>query len=83
MIPLNIVEYYYPQFNDCLFTCPHARNSYEIENILLASHLYVTYGSLLLQTLPSSVMIYFNMEYKLIILNQSSNIINLCIFMTR
>ena len=31
MIPFKIVEYSYTLFNDCLFTCPHARNSYKIE----------------------------------------------------
>ena len=33
MIPLKIVEYSYPHLNDCVFTCPHARNFYKIENM--------------------------------------------------
>ena len=48
-----------------------------------ASNLYAIYGYLLLQTLPLRVMIYVNMFYILIILHQSSYVINLLIFITR
>ena len=51
--------------------------------ICMCLNLYVIGGYLLLQTLPLRIMIYVNMLYKIIIIYQSSYVINPLIFITR